>query len=93
MYFGKAFKTERMYKLVIVNAPLASINEINFGSTYLNELWHHRLGHVHYKRIRKMSNLGLFQTVGVIHTRSVRFVHKRILLESLLREFLGVQKF
>ena len=59
MYFDKAFKTERIYKLVIGNTPSASINEISTYFTYLNELWHHRLRHVHYKRIGKMSNLEL----------------------------------
>ena len=37
-YFVKAFKTERIYKLAVVNAPLASINEINSNFAYLNEL-------------------------------------------------------
>ncbi|KAJ6818565.1 uncharacterized protein M6B38_406515 [Iris pallida] len=61
-YFGKAFYTEGMFKLQLVNQS----HEINAiaHSDYTLELWHNRLGHVYCKTINKMSSLGLISKCG-----------------------------
>lgn len=60
MFIRKGFANSRMFKLNV-------INEMSSTSAYLMEscdLWHSRLGHVHYNKVKHMSNLGLINNLA-----------------------------
>lgn len=60
LFVGKGFVNSRMFKLNV-------INEMSSTSTCLIkscELWHSRLGHIHYNKVKHMSNLGLIHNLA-----------------------------
>ena len=59
-FVGKGYLAEGLFKLNVFAYDVA--NNINKASTYVIEsfnLWHARLGHVNFRSLHRMINLGL----------------------------------
>lgn len=60
VFVGKGFATCGIFKL-------NTINEMSISFAYMSEsinLWHGRLEHVNYKKIKRMTELGLITNLG-----------------------------
>ncbi|KAM1493880.1 hypothetical protein ACFX10_025604 [Malus domestica] len=60
MFVGKGYLAEGLFKLnVIVDVSMNNINKASVYSVESIELWHARLGHINYRSMHRMANLGL----------------------------------
>ena len=72
-FVGKEYMSEGLFKLIVFNDNVitSTINKSFMSSAYIVEsceLWHFRLGHVNYRSMYKMTNLGLLPKFGVNKT-------------------------
>ena len=61
MYVGKDYLSEGLFKINCI--PKIMINKNIINSSFIVDsctVWHARLGHVNFKSMLKMVNLGLF---------------------------------
>ena len=72
-FVGKGYMSEGLFKLNVFNDNViaSTINKSFMSSAYIVEsceLWHSRLGHVNYRSMYKMANLGLLPKFGINKT-------------------------
>ncbi|GJY78765.1 zinc finger, CCHC-type containing protein [Tanacetum coccineum] len=58
----------------LFNASACMITSSHSNSLSKSELWHARLGHVHYKRMRDMSKMSLIPAFDMTHERNNKYV-------------------
>ena len=62
MYVGKGYLSDGLFKMNVMTVvpPIVSSNKVDFAYVVeLPNIWHARLGHVNYKSIKKLIDMGL----------------------------------
>ena len=73
-FIGKGYMSEGLFKINVFNDNVIAltINKSFMSSAYIVEsceLWHSRLGHVNYRSMYKMANLGLLPKLDINETQ------------------------